>query len=168
MAAADKILKNWQLFVDGRGKAGNCTAFTPPTLALKTEDLEAGGLDSAIEIEIGQEKMESSFTLSEFDPDTLALWGVGPQRDVAFVARGSVQGLNGAPQPVEHYLRGRIRSIEPGEWNRGQVTNVFQISLTYYKYTHAGRVIHEIDVVNMIRFINGVDALAAHRTNIGL
>ena len=52
MAAADNILKHWDIFVDGRGMAGNAEEFNPPKLELKMEDFEGGGLDSAIEIEM--------------------------------------------------------------------------------------------------------------------
>jgi len=41
-------------------------------------------------------------------------------------------------------------------------------SLTYYREVHDGRTINEIDVINMIRVIDGVDQLAEHRANIGL
>lgn len=40
---------------------------------------------------------------------------------------------------------------------------------TYYKLTVAGRVIHEIDLLNMIEIgPDGVDRMAEHRKAIGL
>jgi P2 family phage contractile tail tube protein len=38
-----KILKNFNLFVDGRGYAGRAEEVTPPKLTIKTEELRAGG-----------------------------------------------------------------------------------------------------------------------------
>ncbi|AMW35750.1 hypothetical protein HEQ62_10815 [Haematospirillum jordaniae] len=41
MAARD-VLKNINLFVDGRGYAGQLSEYSPPSLALVTEDFRAG------------------------------------------------------------------------------------------------------------------------------
>ena len=169
MAAADNILKHWDIFVDGRGMAGNAEEFNPPKLELKMEDFEGGGLDSAIEIEMGMEKLVCDFTLTKFDPNILALWGLGVSRDVPIVARGSVQGLTGAAVPVVHYCRGKVKGMEPGGWGgKGKATLKFTMSLTYYRHEIGGHVVHEIDVPNMVRIVGGVDILAEHRANLGM
>lgn len=54
MAARD-ILKNFNLFVDGRGYAGNVSEYTPPNLAVQTEDHRAGGMDAPIALDMGME-----------------------------------------------------------------------------------------------------------------
>ena len=40
-----KILKNFNLFVDGRGYAGKAEEVTPPKLSLKTQEFR-GGIDT--------------------------------------------------------------------------------------------------------------------------
>ena len=47
-----KILKNFNLFVDGRGYAGRTEEVTPPKLTIKTEELRAGGMDAPISIDL--------------------------------------------------------------------------------------------------------------------
>jgi len=42
------------------------------------------------------------------------------------------------------------------------------MSVTYYKLEIDGRVMYEIDVVNMVQVINGVDQLAGDRAALGL
>jgi P2 family phage contractile tail tube protein len=42
------------------------------------------------------------------------------------------------------------------------------LSLTYYKQTIGGQVIHEVDVINMVRIINGTDVLADIRSALGM
>jgi uncharacterized protein len=42
------------------------------------------------------------------------------------------------------------------------------VSLRYYREVHGGVDVNEIDVVNMVRKVRGVDQLAEHRANIGL
>ncbi|MNM86192.1 Phage tail tube protein FII [compost metagenome] len=52
----------------------------------------------------------------------------------------------------------------PGEDTEQSMTT----ALTYYKLTVAGEVIVEIDVLNFIEIINGVDMLAEQRRAIGI
>lgn len=169
MPTASKILKNFNLFVDGRGHAGQIDELKLPTLALTGEDFRAGGMDSSVFVELGQEKLEATFTLSGYSQETLALWGVGPGATVPLVARGAVESLDGTVQAVKVTMAGTVRSIEPGNWKAGERSAlVFTLDLRAYKYEQDGATIHEIDVLNMVRIVNGTDRLAAQRTAIGL
>jgi len=170
MSAADNILKNFALFVDGRGYAGNADEIQPPNLTLHIEDYRGGGLDSSVPIEMGQEKMETTITLSKFDANILGLWGVGPGSTVPIVARGALESLVSAnATPVVVRMVGRIRSIEPSAWQAGQkATWKIVMDLTAYTYTQAGQTIHDIDVLNMKRIVNGVDRLASQRNALGI
>lgn len=168
-AVASLILKNFNLFVDGRGHAGNIDELKTPTLSLQVEDFRAGGMDAPIAVELGQEKMESTFTLSGYNAQTLALWGVGPGTTVPLTARGTLESMDSSTQPVKVSMAGRVRSVEPGNWKTGErSTLVFTMDLDAYKYEQNGVVIHEIDVPNMVRIVNGVDRLASQREDIGL
>jgi P2 family phage contractile tail tube protein len=40
--------------------------------------------------------------------------------------------------------------------------------LRYYKLSHGGEVIHEIDVPNMVRVVGGVDQLSEIRNALGV
>jgi len=169
MAAADNILKNFALFVDGRGLAGNTEDFAPPKLTSLTEDFKAGGLDAAMKIRMGQEPMECSFTLTKFDAKVLALWGVAEGNASAFVARGAVQSFDGKVQKVVEYCRGQVREMDPGQWTpQGKATLKFVVDVTYYRKEQDGQVITEVDIPNMKRIVNGVDVLADIRAAIGL
>ena len=42
------------------------------------------------------------------------------------------------------------------------------MAVRYYKLDHDGTVVHEIDVDNMTRVINGTDRLEAQRTALGI
>lgn len=170
MSAAADILKNFNLFVDGRGYAGNADEIQLPTLASTIEDYRGGGLDTSVPVEMGQEKMEASFTLSKFDPDILSLWGVAPGATVPVVARGALESfVSAGVTRVVARMTGTIRSIEPGAWTAGEKpTWKFTMDLTAYTYIQGGRTIHDIDVLNMKRVVNGVDRLAAQRNAIGI
>ncbi|WP_410541965.1 phage major tail tube protein [Wolbachia endosymbiont (group A) of Portevinia maculata] len=62
-----KILKNFNVFVDGRGYAGKIDEITLPKLTIKTEEYRAGGMDIPINIDMGMEKLEADFTFAEYD-----------------------------------------------------------------------------------------------------
>ena len=169
MATASKLLKNFNLYVDGRGYAGVCDELQLPNLALVVEDFRAGGMDASVAVEMGQEKLEASFVLSGYEENVLNLWGVGQGTTIPLVARGALEDLDGSVTPVVVYMNGTIRSMEPGAWTAGEKSTItFTMDLRSYKYTQAGRTINEIDIPNMIRLVNGVDRLAAQRNAIGI
>lgn len=168
MSAASNILKHFDLFVDGVGHAGEIEELQLPTLAITEEDFRAGGMDIPIGIDMGMEKMEVSFTLSGPSKNALSLFGLAGGAQTQFTARGSLESFGGVKTPVAVAMRGKIKSIEPGAWQGGQKSSfAFSVSLTYFRYEQAGESLIEIDAINMIRIINGVDQLAEHRANIG-
>ena len=168
MAARD-VLKNLNLFVDGRGYAGQIDEYSAPDLAIQTEDYRGGGMDAPEAIDMGMEALETSFALIAYDADVLALFGVAEGVTVPFTARGALESFDGTVKPVAHQMRGKITRIARGTWSPGQKpTLTITLRLNYYREEHNGVTLHEIDVNNMIRIVNGVDRLAEQRAAIGL
>jgi uncharacterized protein len=168
MAARD-VRKNLNLFVDGRGYAGQVEEVNPPKLTLKTEEFRAGGMNAPVELTVGMEKMEADFTLISYDRDVLALFGVTEGNSVPFILREALESFDGTVTAVVHTMRGKIKSIDPGTSKPGDVPKLkVSLALPYYKLQHGDTVVHEIDVENMIQVISGVDALAGIRKAIGL
>lgn len=168
MAARD-VLKNINIFVDGRGYAGQVQDFTPPPLTLQTEEFRAGGMDAPIDLTMGMEKLETSFNLRAYDSDVLALFGVREGTSVPFTARAALESFDGTVKAVVLKMRGKITSIDAGTWTPGELGSLnVTMTLTYFKQEHDGQVIHEIDVENMVRVINGTDALADIRAALGM
>ena len=165
----DDILKNMALFVDGRGFAGNVEELTLPKLTLKTEEFRNGGMDAPIDIEMGMEKLESGFTLTRFDKNVLKLFGLAPGQLTPLTIRGAVISDNGTQTPVVINLQGVVREMDLGNWKPGEkATLKMMLALRYYKLTHGGELIHEIDIPNMVRTIGGIDQLAAVRSALGI
>lgn len=168
MAARD-VLKNLNLFVDGRGYAGQINEYTPPVLTVQTEDYRGGGMDAPEALDMGMEGLETSFDLVSYDRDVLALFGVAEGNEVPFVARGALESVDGTVRPVVHTMRGKITVIDSGTWTPGQKPSLkVTLRLHYYKMEHDGRTVHEIDIRNMKRVINGTDRLAKIRAAIGM
>lgn len=167
--AARNVRKNLNLFVDGRGYAGQVEEFNPPKLALKTEEFRGGGMNAPVELTMGMEKLESDFTIISYDADVLSLFGVTEGATVPFVLREALESLDGTITPVAHFMRGKIREIDPGTSKPGEKASLkVAVTLNYYRLSHGGRTVQEIDIENMVQFVNGVDALAGQRAALGM
>jgi len=168
MAARD-IIKNMTVAVDGRGYAGNVDEYTPPALTLVTEDYRAGGMDAPVTLDMGMEPLETSFVLSAYDADVLRQFGVAEGSQVPFVGRGAMESYDGTVKGTVHTMRGKITSLDRGTWTPGtKATMTVTMRLDYYREEHDGQTIHEIDVVNGIRTIDGTDRMQEIRTALGL
>lgn len=165
----DDILKNMALFVDGRGYAGNVEELTLPKLTMKTEEFRGGGMDAPVDVEMGMDKLECDFTLTRFDKNALKLFGLSGGQVVPVTVRGAVVSDDGNLTPVVVNLQGMIREMDPGSWKPGDKSTLkFSMSLRYYKLTHGGELIYEIDVPNMVRIIGNVDQLSETRNALGI
>jgi hypothetical protein len=168
MAARD-ILKNFNLFVDGRGYAGNVSEYTAPTLAVQLEDFRAGGMDAPIGLDMGMEALEATFVLSAYDFHVLQMWGVTEGEQVILTARGAIESYDGLVKASVHRLRGKVSRVERGTWSPGQQAPLtVAVRCDFFSEDLDGRQIHEIDIPNMTRIVNGVDQLAARRAALGL
>lgn len=161
-------LRLFSLFVDGRGYAGEVENLTPPKLTIKTEDDRSGGRDGTRKMDMGMEPMELSYTVKKADPDLMAMFGLVKGEDIQITLRGGID-RKGVTVPVVINVRGRLTEIDDGEWSAGKKIEQKHLwDVGYYKRTVDGKVIHEIDVDNAIRIINGVDQLKELRDAAGL
>jgi P2 family phage contractile tail tube protein len=169
MAQIPRVLKNFSLFVDGRGLAGTVSTLTLPTLTTKMEEFRGGGMDAPVEIDMGMEKLEASFELFDYDENVLGLYGLADGAATQLTARGALRRDGEAAVAMVVNMTGVIKEMDPGDWEAGEQTSMTcQVSLRYLKITIGGREAVEIDKVNMIRRINGADQLESIRTAIGV
>jgi uncharacterized protein len=161
-------LRNFNVIIDGRGYAGMADEVTLPTMALMTEDHRAGGMDSAVQIDMGMEVMELSVVLSDYNEDVIAgfgLLGAG----VPLTIRGAIQRQGEEAQSVVIKMLGGLKTREPGTFSAGgKQTTTLTYSVRKYSEAINGVEYVNIDVENMVRVINGVDQLAGQRAAIGL
>lgn len=163
-----KTLQGFNLFVDGRGYAGKIEEIELPKLTIKTEEFRAGGMDAPIELDMGMEKLESTFTLGDISAEILKSFGIGHNAPVALTIRGALGLGDGRATPVVVQMQGMMRELDNGTWKGSdKLAQKGTMSLKYYRYEQDGEVIHEIDVENMVRIINGTDYLAEARAAIG-
>ena len=165
-----KRLKGFSLFVEGRGYAGKVSELVLPKLTRKVEEWRAGGMNCSIDIDVGMEKLESDFTLGEYDKDVLLLFGVTHLSKVGVRIKGSMESeSDGSVTPVDVVLRGKWKELDSGTWKAGDsATLKVSMSVDYYKYTSGGVTLIEIDIPNGVEKIGGVDRLAARRAALGI
>ena len=164
-----RILKNMNLFVDGRGYAGRVDEIELPKLAMQSEEHRAGGMDAPVEIELGMEKLEATVTLSDHDPELFKLFGLVNHQSIPFTVRGSIQAQGSPAEPVVVQLRGGWKEIDPGTWKPGDKNVLkFAVGANYYKLSIGGQDLIEIDVINLVRVVGGKDQLADIRGHLGL
>lgn len=168
MAARD-VRKNFTLSVDGRGFAGQVSEFNAPKLGTIEEEFRAGGMDMAIDVTMGMQKLVCDWSLYAYDRDVLAMFGVVQGSVVPLTVREGLESFDGTVKAVVHNMRGKITELDPGTSKPGELPVLkATMTLTYYKLTHDGRVVHEVDAENMVRIINGTDVLSAMRRALGL
>lgn len=163
-----KTLKNFNLFVDGRGYAGRAEEVSPPKLSIKTEELRAGGMDAPISIDMGMEKLEASFSLVEYDPEILKQFGVVSGNAVQLTLRGALTD-DETTSPMIIKLQGMFTEVDMGKFKAGdKATMQCTVACRYYSLEIDGQKVVEIDVDNMTRIIDGTDTLAEIRSALGL
>lgn len=166
MAKTPQILKNYNLFVDGQGFAGLMDEVTLPTLALQIEDHRAGGMDASMPIDMGMENLELGFTCAEHSPAIFRQFGLSDQNAVALVFRGALAD-NETVIPYVITCKGMYTEISGASVSAGdKVPLESTVRCNYYKLSHNGQDLIEVDILNMVRRINGVDQLAAIRNAI--
>ncbi|MDR5887569.1 phage major tail tube protein [Vreelandella janggokensis] len=167
--AARNIIKQMTVSVDGRGYAGQVMQYTPPVLNIATEEHRAGGMDAPITLDMGMEALETSFVLRAYDAAVLRQFGVSEGNAVPLVGRGAMQSYDGTWRPTVHNMRGKITSLDRGTWEPGQAASMtITMRLDYYREEHDGQLVHEIDIENMVRIVNGNDFLSGLRTALGV
>lgn len=163
------VLRNVNLFVDGRGYAGTVEEVNLPKLTVATEEHRGGGMDAPAEIDMGLEKLECDWSCAAIDAEMLKAWGVAPGNAIPATFRGALESEDGTVKAVEVRVRGAVKEVDWGAWKPGEKAPLkCMMAVRYYKLTHDGSVIHEIDVDNMKRIVNGTDRLAEQRAALGI
>lgn len=163
-------LKNFILFNDGNAYLGEVPSVTLPKLSLKTEEYRAGGMDGPVELDLGTEVLTLEWTAAGWVRTLLAQWGTPSHNGLGLRFTGAVQADDDpVVHQVEVVVRGRHKEIDFGESKVGEMTeHKVTTTCSYYRLSMDGVVLIEIDVVNMIKVVNGVDLHAAIRQALGL
>ncbi|BDC85218.1 major tail tube protein [Aeromonas caviae] len=170
--ALPRKLKHGNIFMDGENWIGVAEDFTPAKLSQKFEAYRGGGMMGAANIHMGLEDgaLDTSFTFGGAEAALVKRMGLAKIDGVALRFAGSFQRDDtGEIVSVEIVQRGRFKELDRGTFKSGDNTQS-KVSMvnTYYKETMNGVALCEIDLLNMIWIVDGVDLMAEHRKAIGL
>ena len=168
--ALPRKLKNLNLFGDGESYLGQVLSVKLPTLTRSMEDYRGGGMSGPVKIDNGQEALELESKFGGLMRSVLRQYGVTRHDGVQLRFAGAYQRDDtGETVAVEVVMRGRQKEIDTGEGKQGEDTeSKISVVCTYFRLTMDGKELVEIDTINMIEKVNGVDRLEQHRRNIGL
>ena len=184
-----KVLKNFNLFIDGRGYAGRIEEVTLPKLVNRTEEFRLGGLDTPVQVDMGMEKLECDLTLTEYDTSVIKLFGIEdnsvvpiPIRGVGlgsllnaaagidtsgqipFIMRGGLSDeTNDRVVPVAVYVEGTVIELDFGQWRAGNNAPLkIRVAIRYYRLNVDDENLIEVDVDNRIRRVDGKNQIGPY------
>ncbi|USW02675.1 phage major tail tube protein [Pseudomonas pergaminensis] len=165
-------LKHLNLFNDGGSYTGKVKTVTLPALGRKMEAYRGGGMSGPVKADLGfsDDGIQLEWKLGGLDLVVLKQFGAVNASGVALRFAGSFeQDDTGEVSAVEITVRGRHETIEMGDAQPGEDTeHSITTTCTYYKLTVDNEDIIEIDLLNFIEKVGGVDMLEKHRNAIGL
>ncbi|WP_065760975.1 phage major tail tube protein [Pseudomonas defluvii] len=170
--ALPRKLKNMNTFNEGNNYIGVSKSVTVPVLARKMEAYRAGGMNGPVKVDLGfsDDGLQLEWKLGGFDPLVLTQFAAVGAAAIMIRFAGSYQRDDtGQVSAVEVVVRGRHETIDMGEATPGEDTeHTITTTCSYYKLTMDGVVLVEIDLLNFVEKVNGVDMLAAQRKALGI
>lgn len=170
--AMPRKLKNLNLFNDANSYLGVIKSVTLPPLGRKMEAYRGGGMNGPVKADLGFSDDGIQFEWKTGGLDLIALkqFGAVNASGVALRFTGSFQQDDTEEvSAVEVVMRGRHETIEMGDAQPGEDTeHSITTTCTYYKLIVDNEEIIEIDLLNFIENVNGVDMLEKQRQALGI
>lgn len=169
--AMPRKLKNLMLFNDANIYRGVVKSVTLPVLGRKMEKYRAAGMNGPVSADLGfsDDGIQLEWKTGGLDLVSLKQFGMVNASGVAMRFAGAYeQDDTGEVSAVEIVVRGRHETIEMGEAKPGEDTeHSMKTTCTYYKLTVDNEEIIEIDLLNFIEKVGGVDMLEKQRNALG-
>jgi len=165
-----KVLKNYNVYNEGKSWLGQIAEVALPKLSRQMEKYRGGGMNGPVSIDMGQEALEIEMSCAGIMQQVFEQYAITKIDGVMLRFSGAYQSDDtAAVDAVEVVVRGRHQEIDPGKAKPGDKTD-FKVksTLSYYKLSMNGKVIIEIDLLNFVEIVNGVDMLSGQRKAIGL
>lgn len=170
--AMPRKLKNMNMFNDGTSYMGVAKSATPPPLSRKMEGYRGGGMNGPVKADLGwsDDGIQFEWKTGGLDLIVLKQFGMIKADGVMLRFAGAYQQDDtGIVDAVEIVVRGRHETIDMGEAAAGEDTeHSITTTCTYYKLIVNGEVLIEVDLLNFVEIIDGVDMLAEQRKAIGI
>lgn len=159
-------LKNFNMFADGTSWLGLVGEVTLPPIKVKVESWRGGGMLGEVDIPMGLEKLEMETKLGGLVLGAMRQFGklgIGGAM-LRFVGAYQEDVASGVLS-AELVTRGMHTEYNPGSAKAGDNTeHTVKSTLSYLKWTVNSRVEMEIDMLNNVYIVDGVDLMADIRT----
>ena len=170
--ALPRKLKHLNLFNDGNNWQGIVESLTLPKFTRKYEKYRGGGMPGAVDVDLGLDDsaLDTEFSIGGTELLLFKQMGKATVDGIQLRFTGSIQRDDtGEVQAVELVVRGRHKEVDSGEWKTGE-SNTTKVTSTnsYAKLTINGEVLYEVDLINMVEIVDGMDLMEAHRNALGL
>ena len=169
--AMPRKLKNLMLFNDANIYRGVVKSVTLPTLGRKMEAYRGAGMNGPVKADLGfsDDGIQFEWKTGGLDLISLKQFAMVNASGVALRFSGAFeQDDTGEVSAVEIVVRGRHETIEMGDAQPGEDTeHSMTTTCTYYKLTVDNEEIIEIDLLNFIEKVAGVDMLEKQRNALG-
>ncbi|NBC35536.1 phage major tail tube protein [Novosphingobium sp. FSY-8] len=154
--------KNWNIYGNGASYLGIASEFEEPKLAIAMEDMRNGGMIGPVKVDRGLEAMEASATMSGHVVELIRNFGTTDIEGTRLRFVGAYQSDDGsAAQAVEIYMGGRFQEIDFGKAKPKDGTeHKFKLPLNYYRRVVDGTTEVEIDMLNGVFIVGGIDRYA--------
>lgn len=163
-------LKNCILFNDGVSLAGETGEIKLPKLGRQMEEWRGGGMNAPVKLDLGMQGLELEWEVGGLLKQAIRQFGLPTFDGAQLRFVGAYQNdETGSADSVEVTIRGRHEEIDMGSQKGGEDTKTnVKTACAYYKLTINGYVEMEIDIINMIEIVDGVDRLADQRRALGV
>ncbi|AWY43739.1 phage major tail tube protein [Pseudomonas putida] len=170
--ALPRKLKNMNLFNDGNSYLAVAKSVTLPALGRKMEAYRGGGMNGPVKADLGfsDDGIKLEWKTGGLDLISLRQFGTVKASGVLLRFAGTYQQDDTEEMSaVEIVVRGRHETIEMGDAKPGDDTeHSMTTSCSYYKLIVDGETVIEIDLLNFVEMVDGVDMLEAQRKALGI
>lgn len=162
-------LKNFNFFAAGTSFIHQVPEITLPKIVEKTEEMRNGGMLGPVDIGLGLEKLELELTVGGLAVPIMRQFGmVGVAGAISRFAGAYQEEGAGTYTAAEVVTRGKWVEFDPGNAKVGDDTeHKFKQTASYLRWDVNGSTEIEIDFINNIYRVGGVDRLAELRAILG-
>jgi uncharacterized protein len=161
--ALPRKLKDMNLYSEGNEYKGVASSVTLPKLTRKLEDYRGAGMDGTVKLDMGAEALELEFTLGGPEISILKQYALPGLAGTYLRFAGAWQREDtGDVDQGEVTVRGRFEEMDFGEAKIGEGGEFkCKFACVYYRLDWNGQEAIEIDVLNGVLRVFGVDRRAA-------
>ncbi len=164
-------VSNARVYIDGTDFVAKAEEVDLPRIKFKTADAKGLGMYGEFETVVGLDKAEAKIKFNSVYPEFISL-ASDPftTRTVIIRAPYQVESQRGVERTasLKAEVRGKFKEFDTAKFKRAESAEAeATLSVIYYRLELDGQEIVEVDWMNNIYKINGVDILNNYRTAIG-